>query len=71
MLPSYYLSYHHKNKFRLYALMVAAVVAVILNLTLIPTYGPKGAAVSFIFAMFSYATSIGVFVYYQLKKIDN
>lgn len=68
MLPSYYLSYHNKNKFRLYALIVAGTVAVMLNFYLVPLYGSEGAAASFVSAMLLYCISISLYVYLLIKK---
>lgn len=71
LLPSYYLSYYNKNSLRLYSLSIAAVVAVILNITLIPLFGVTGAAISFVSAMFLYALLISILVYISLKKKTN
>jgi hypothetical protein len=71
LLPSYYLSYYNKNSLRLYSLSIAAVIAVILNITLIPLFGVTGAAISFVSAMFLYSLLISISVYLSLKKKTN
>jgi len=68
LLPTYYLSYHNKNKFRLYALSGAAAISIILNFFLIPIYGITGAAAAFVFSMFLYAFLMFVFVFYLNNK---
>ena len=68
MLPTFYLGFHRKNKYRLFSFSGAAVIAVALNFSLIPLYGVKGAAIAFIVAMFSYATFITWFVYRLISR---
>tara|TARA_R110002012_G_scaffold34965_2_gene100448 strand:+ start:10479 stop:11660 length:1182 start_codon:yes stop_codon:yes gene_type:complete len=70
LLPSYYLSYYRSTKFRLYSLIVAAVVAIFLNFFLIPNYGTLGAALSYITAMLTYSLTLW-FVVIKRKRNFN
>lgn len=71
LLPSYYLSYHKINVYRLYALLLAAIIATVLNYLFIPSYGAVGAAIIFVVAMFSYALVISIFAFCHFKSLIN
>ncbi|WP_064791775.1 lipopolysaccharide biosynthesis protein [Shewanella woodyi] len=70
LLPTYYFSYHKVNRFRLYALSVAAVIATVLNYIYIPKYGIDGAAFIFVVSMAFYSACLFFFVVFYSNKVN-